>query len=129
MQSAECSFELTGRELEALGGSLPRGAMVYGRQALMLTRNCPLANSPKAAWGARPPGCLTDRKRKRFPPWCAPGWDGELLAAELLNSVPLWLGDREDRLGNMGFRGVPVHGGKPCGIRPGPRGLFFDRNP
>ncbi len=102
LQSAECSFELTGRELEALGGSLPRGAMVYGRQALMLTRNCPLANSPKGCLGCKSPGCLTDRKRKRFPVVCA-RLDGELLAAELLNSVPLWLGDREDRLGNMDF--------------------------
>ena len=102
LQSAECSFELTGRELEALGGSLPRGTMVYGRQALMLTRNCPLANSPKGCLGCKSPGCLTDRKRKRFPVVCA-RLDGELLAAELLNSVPLWLGDREDRLGNMDF--------------------------
>ena len=102
LQSAECSFELTGRELEALGGSLPRGAMVYGRQALMLTRNCPLANSPKGCLGCKSPGCLTDRKRKRFPVVCAK-LDGELLAAELLNSVPLWLGDREVRLGNMDF--------------------------
>ena len=102
LQSAECSFELTGRELEALGGSLPRGAMVYGRQALMLTRNCPLANSPKGCLGCKSPGCLTDRKRKRFPVVCAK-LDGELLAAELLNSVPLWLGDREDRLGNLDF--------------------------
>ena len=102
LKSAECSFELTGRELEALGGSLPRGAMVYGRQALMLTRNCPLANSPKGCLGCKSPGCLTDRKRKRFPVVCA-RLDGELLAAELLNSVPLWLGDREDRLGNMDF--------------------------
>ena len=102
LKSAECSFELTGRELEALGDSLPRGAMVYGRQALMLTRNCPLANSPKGCLGCKSPGCLTDRKRKRFPVVCA-RLDGELLAAELLNSVPLWLGDREDRLGNMDF--------------------------
>ena len=68
----------------------------------MLTRNCPLANSPKGCLGCKSPGCLTDRKRKCFPVVCA-RLDGELLAAELLNSVPLWLGDREDRLGNMDF--------------------------
>ena len=102
LQTAECSFELTGRELEALGGGLPRGAMVYGRQALMLTRNCPLANSPKGCLGCKAPGSLTDRKRKRFPVVCTK-LGGELLAAELLNSVPLWLGDQEARLGDMDF--------------------------
>ena len=47
LSTAELSFELTGREAAALGGSLPRGMMLYGRQALMVTRNCPLANSKK----------------------------------------------------------------------------------
>ena len=93
LSSAELSFELTGRETAALGGSLPRGVMVYGRQALMVTRNCPLANSPKGCLHCKTPGCLTDRMRKQFPVLCT--GTGSARYAEVLNSVPLWLG-RQD---------------------------------
>ena len=92
------AFELTARETARLGGTLPRGLMVYGRQALMLVRNCPLANSPKGCLHCRKPGCLTDRKRKKFPVVCR---DGE--SAEVLNSVPLWLGDLEKELVSLDF--------------------------
>ena len=86
---AELSFELAGREAGALGGSLPRGMMVYGRQAAMLTRNCPLANGPKGCLHCKTPGALTDRMGKSFPVMCRKGgcW-----GVEVFNSVPLWLG-------------------------------------
>ena len=86
---AELSFELSGRDAAAIGGSLPRGVMAYGRQAAMLTRNCPLANSPKGCLGCKTPGALTDRMGKKFPVICRKGgrW-----GIEVLNSVPLWLG-------------------------------------
>ncbi len=92
---AELSFELSGREAGALGGGLPRGVMVYGRQAAMLTRNCPLANSKKGCLGCKTPGVLTDRMGKAFPVVCRGRgrW-----GVEVLNSVPLWLG------------GLPVQG-------------------
>lgn len=88
--SAEASPELSGRELRSLGGALPRGAAVYGRQALMLTRNCPLANSPKGCLDCKAPGFLRDRKGMRFPVLCR---ERGRWGSELLNSVPLWLGD------------------------------------
>lgn len=88
--SAELSPELSGRELRSLGGALPRGAAVYGRQPLMLTRSCPLANSPKGCLGCKEPGFLTDRKGVRFPVLCR---ERGRWGSELLNSVPLWLGD------------------------------------
>ncbi len=86
---AELSFELAGREAGALGGSLPRGLMVYGRQAAMLTRNCPLANGPKGCLRCKAPGSLADRMGKHFPVLCRKGgrW-----GTEVLNGVPLWLG-------------------------------------
>ncbi len=96
LQSCQLSMELAGREAARLGGSLPRGLAVYGRQALMLTRNCPLAS----AWGGcqacsrEEPGYLTDRKGKRFPVLCRRPWEG----TELLNSVPLWLGGCQEQL-------------------------------
>jgi len=95
LESAEVSFELTGREIAGLGGRLPRGALAYGRQALMLTRNCPLANSPKGCVGCKAPGALTDRKGKSFPILCRRRGK---YGVELLNSVPLWLGDLQDEL-------------------------------
>lgn len=93
LRSAEVSFELTGREIAALGGELPRGMMVYGRQPVMLTRNCPLANGPGGCRNCRTPGCLTDRMGKKFPVVCA--GEGAARYAQVLNSVPLWLGDKE----------------------------------
>ena len=96
VKTAELSFELTGKELSLLGGTLPRGVMVYGRQALMLTRNCPLANSPKGCRNCTAPGFLTDRKKKRFPVVCTK--IGSLRGVELLNSVPLALSGQEPEL-------------------------------
>ncbi len=101
LSSAEVSFELTAREMAELGGSLPRGAMVYGRQALMLTRNCPLANSPQGCRYCKTPGYLTDRMKKRFPVLCT--GEGPARYAEVLNSVPLWLGDKLWELDALDF--------------------------
>lgn len=90
------SQEMTFRQMDALcsSGSSPQenGLLVYGRSPLMLTRNCPD--------GVRPPDErdpldlpeLTDRKGVRFP--VAKNGD----AFELLNSRPLYLGDRQDEL-------------------------------
>lgn len=98
LSTAELSFELTARETADLGGTLPRGLMVYGRAPLMLTRNCPLANSPKGCLHCKEPGCLTDRKRKKFPVVCRSGRN-----VEVLNSVPLWLCDLGKELFHLDF--------------------------
>lgn len=97
LSSAEVSFELSGKDLSALGGRLKRGAAVYGRQPLMLVRNCPLANSPKGCLHCKTPGMLTDRMGKKFPVMCTGG--GSSRYAELFNSVPLWLGDKQETPG------------------------------
>lgn len=93
LSDAELSAELSGAQIAALGGTLPRGALVYGRLPVMLTRNCPLANAPG---GCRSCGetanCLTDRLGVRFPVRCT-RLSGKFLYAELFNSVPLDLLD------------------------------------
>ncbi len=61
----------------------------------MLTRNCPLCNSPKGCLGCKAPGCLTDRKGKTFPVTCR---ERGKYGVELLNSVPIWLGDMQEEL-------------------------------
>ncbi len=113
LRSAEVSMELTSRELRELGGELPRGATLYGRQALMLTRNCPLANSPKGCLRCKTPGALTDRLGKRFPVVCT--GQGNARYAEVLNSVPLWLGDREAPGADFGVLRFTVENPVECG--------------
>ncbi len=113
LSSAELSFELTGREASALSGTLPRGVMVYGRQALMLTRNCPLANSPRGCLHCKSPGCLTDRLKKRFPVVCT--GSGQARYSEVLNSVPLWLGNRADAFADFGVLRFTVENAVECG--------------
>lgn len=114
LSSAELSFELTGKELSSLGGSLPRGVMVYGRQALMLLRNCPLANTKRGCLGCGAPGMLTDRMHKNFPVLCTRG--GGTRVTELLNSVPLWisLGEKDLRAVDFGLMRFTVENSVEC---------------
>ena len=94
VQAAVLSFELTLPQLRF--GQQPgnTGVFAYGRQPLMLLRNCPV----RAAVGcAACTGGLTDRKGVTFPVMCAGG------CAELLNSVPLYLADRLTELSDFSF--------------------------
>lgn len=115
LQSAELSFELSAKEASlAAKGALPTGFMVYGRQALMLTRNCPLANSPKGCLRCRTLGFLTDRMGVKFPVQCRMYGRG---GVEMLNSVPLWLGDLQEELAwaDFGALRFTVENAGQCG--------------
>lgn len=82
----------------AKGSPLPCGIIAYGRQPLMLMRNCPGSNAYGAKSCREHGGCgLTDRRGVRFPLVCAGG------CFDLLNSVPLWLADRLDELPPLDF--------------------------
>lgn len=100
LADAELSMELSAGELAQLRGTLPKGLMLYGRQALMLTRNCPLKNrgSCKGCGGA---GQLTDRMNKQFPVMCTK--TGETGYAEVFNSLPLSLWNEGKKLAPMDF--------------------------
>ncbi len=84
-EAAILSFELTFPQMQFAGSRC--GIFAYGRQPLMLFRNCPVSASV---------GCLScggnsvvvDRRGTEFPIRCA----GE--CSELLNAVPLYLADR-----------------------------------
>ncbi|MBQ3068522.1 MAG: U32 family peptidase [Clostridia bacterium] len=97
LQAATLSPELSAAQMRfAAQSPLPVGAMLYGRVPLMLLRNCPA----KARIGCRhcdKGSVLTDRMGARFPLQCEGG------CADLLNSVPLYLGDRVDRLPPLAF--------------------------
>lgn len=90
----ELSAELSAGEIAALGGKLPRGALIYGRLPVMLTRNCPLANSPAGCKNCKVYGALRDRKGADFPVTCTKN-GGKPLFSEVFNSVPVWLLDRD----------------------------------
>ena len=113
LESAELSLELSGREISGLGAGLRRGITVYGRQALMLTRSCPLCNSPRGCLGCKAPGALTDRKGKTFPVLCR---ERGKYGVELMNSVPLWLGDMQEELScDFGVLRFSVENSVECG--------------
>ena len=90
------SCEMSLSEATKLGGDLPRGVMTYGRIPLMLTRNCPVKNKLSCGeCGGK--SVLTDRMGVDFPVVCKNG------ASFVLNSVPLWLGDKKNELRNVDF--------------------------
>jgi len=96
LSDTEASFELTLAQTAALGGTLPRGVLVYGRLPLMLTRCCPLQNGRDCAHCDKS-GALTDRRGILFPVRCFGS------ASEVLNSVPLFLLDRLREVRNIAF--------------------------
>ncbi|MBC5581669.1 U32 family peptidase [Anaerofilum sp. BX8] len=85
------SPELPLAEAGRLNAGAPTGLLAYGHLPLMLTRACPVRNSKTCAQ-CRGKSELIDRKGRRLTVSCTgPGANG---ARELLNPVPLWLGDR-----------------------------------
>ena len=87
LRESVVSFELTLKKVGSLSGTLPRGIIAYGHLPLMLTINCPAANTV---------GCekcnkkrfITDRMGKKFPVVCSNG------CSEILNCQPLYLADK-----------------------------------
>ena len=87
LAEATLSMELTFAQLSALlPVSLPAGLLIYGRQPLMLTRNCPRRAALGGCAGCHGQG-ITDRTGTAFPVMCSGG------CSEVLNSVPLYWGD------------------------------------
>lgn len=89
--SVTASQELSMRGIKALGGHLPLGVIVYGRQPLMYFRNCPIRAQIGCA-ACRAHGELTDRRGVKFPVEC-----GDKKYSTLLNSVQLHIADRDLR--------------------------------
>lgn len=93
----ELSFELGLTAAKRLRSPIPYGVAVYGHLPLMTVRNCPV----KAAVGCQ--RCqggenkLTDRKGNDFLVNCAWG------CSEILNPVPLFMGDRMEELSGLDF--------------------------
>lgn len=95
-QAVIASFELSFPQLRFAEGNGCVGLFAYGRQPLMLLRNCPVSATVGCA------SCggdhrLVDRKGAKFPVRCNGG------CSELLNAVPLYLADQLDALPHTAF--------------------------
>ena len=96
-EAAIVSFELTFSQLRFAEKGGCTGLFAYGRQPLMLLRNCPISAASGCAH-CDGDGSLTDRTGAKFPVRCAGG------CSELLNAVPLYLADRLSDLPKTAFR-------------------------
>ncbi|MBR4867350.1 MAG: U32 family peptidase [Clostridia bacterium] len=83
------SFELSARDIEKLGGTIPRGIIGYGRLPLMRLRACP-GKGPKGCGKCQGQTTLTDRIGAEFRVSC----DGRRYST-LYNTLPLYVGDKE----------------------------------
>lgn len=90
--AAELSPELSAKEIAALGTELPKAVTVYGRQAMMLTRKCPVKSRKHPCSGCGGQTEITDRQKKKFPVMCTGA--GKNKYTQVFNSVPLWMADK-----------------------------------
>lgn len=95
LADAVLSPELTLKQAGALGGTLPRGMIAYGRIPFMLVRCCPLLSAGASC--GKCPSFLTDRTGRKLPVRCRDG------CAEILNSERLWLADKLDSIRGVDF--------------------------
>ncbi len=95
--SAVASSELLLENINSLGDSIEKGLISYGHIPLMLFKNCPVKNG-KNCEECKQNGSITDRKGIEFPIRCRMGY------SELLNSVPLWLADKQNLFSSLDFQ-------------------------
>ena len=96
LTSLTLSPELPVAAAGALAAPVPTGLPAYGHLPLMLTRACPMRNRVSCAQ-CKGMGELVDRKGRPLRILCTgPGAGG---VRELLNPIPLWMGERKRELG------------------------------
>lgn len=90
------SFELSLARARAVGGTLPRGLLIYGKLPLMVTRNCPIRLS--GCKDCKGFGTLTDRKKEVFEVRCT----GRRYS-EIFNSKPVYLADKMEEVNGIDY--------------------------
>ena len=96
LRAATLSMEMTLPQIADISADIPLGMLVYGRQPLMLTRNCPRSSAGGSCADCQHQG-IVDRTGTVFPVTCHNG------CAEVLNSVPLYWLDRLNELPPVDF--------------------------
>ncbi len=96
MKAAVISCEEQLSSMSKLASILNKGIIAYGHIPLMLCKNCPLKNGSSCK-DCDKKGFLTDRMGVQFPVRCRMGY------SELLNSLPIWLADRQEELQFLDF--------------------------
>ena len=100
LKSAAVSFELKLAQIRDLSKAVDAEVITYGRLPLMIMENCISRNRTggkcqRACQGGE--NLLTDRKGARFPVVRAYGCRNEIL-----NSLPLWLADKQQDVRRTG---------------------------
>ena len=90
------SFELSLARARAIGGTLPRGLLIYGKLPLMVTRNCPIRLS--GCKDCKGFGTLTDRKKEVFE---VRGTGRRY--SEIFNSKPVYLADKLEEVSGIDY--------------------------
>ena len=76
---------------------VPTGILAYGYLPVMVTRNCPLRAFRGCDKCNDSNRYITDRKGKKLPILCSKSY------AEILNPLPLYLGDKKDETKSFDF--------------------------
>lgn len=95
LNAVTLSYELSLEEIK-FNSALPLGLVAYGNVPLMLFKNCPIKNG-KSCSECNKNGVIVDRMGIEFPIRCRMGF------SEMLNSVPIWLADRQKELTHLDF--------------------------
>lgn len=91
------SFELNIKQARAIRSEIPIGLIAYGRLPLMTFRNCP-ARGAKGCAGCTGVSGIRDRLGNAFPVACR-----NKAYSQLLNMLPLYMGDRAEELTGLDF--------------------------
>jgi len=89
-----CEEEI--KDIAELYSPIEKGIIAYGNIPLMIFKNCPLKNG-KSCSECDKSGVITDRLGTEFPIRCRMGY------SELLNSLPIYLADRQGELLGIDF--------------------------
>ena len=107
LREVTASAELSATGLRGLTANAPCGvrAFAYGRLPVMLVRNCPMSGARGCAdcVSRGHGGDITDRKGEKFPVVCRKGY------GEILNSRPLYMGDKKRDIINAGAKGFLIY--------------------
>lgn len=90
------SAELNLGQMRGITKAMPTEAVAYGRIPIMISENCMLKNMGKCP--CKGTGEITDRTGARFPVVR----DGDICRSVVLNSVPLYMGDKLDDMSRLG---------------------------